>query len=62
MAELTILESKLAEVLGLASAAKGATEKVEGMLDERGTLTLRRSPARSCLGACVSASTPWCAL
>lgn len=33
MAELTNLESKLAEVLGLASAAKGATEKVKGMLD-----------------------------
>jgi hypothetical protein len=34
MAELTNLESKLAEVLGLAGAAKGATEKVKGMLDE----------------------------
>jgi hypothetical protein len=34
MAELTVLESKLAEVLGLAGAAKGATEKVKGMLDE----------------------------
>jgi hypothetical protein len=34
MAELTVLESKLAEVLGLAAAAKGATEKVKGMLDE----------------------------
>lgn len=34
MAELTTLESKLAEVLGLAGAAKGATEKVKGMLDE----------------------------
>jgi hypothetical protein len=34
MAELTNLESKLAEVLGLASAAKGATEKVKGMLDD----------------------------
>jgi hypothetical protein len=34
MAELTNLESKLAEVLGLAEAAKGATEKVKGMLDE----------------------------
>ncbi len=33
MAELTILESKLAEVLGLAGAAKGATEKVKGMLE-----------------------------
>jgi hypothetical protein len=34
MAELTKLESKLAEVLGLAGAARGATEKVRGMLDE----------------------------
>ncbi|HET7054703.1 MAG TPA: hypothetical protein VFI09_12400 [Solirubrobacterales bacterium] len=29
MAELTTLEEKLAEVLGLAQAAQGATEKVE---------------------------------
>jgi hypothetical protein len=35
MAELTVLESKLAEVLSLADAAKGATEKVKGMLDEQ---------------------------
>jgi hypothetical protein len=34
MAELTNLESKLAEVLGLAAAAKGATETVKGMLDD----------------------------
>jgi hypothetical protein len=34
MAELTNLESKLAEVLGLAAASKSATEKVKGMLDE----------------------------
>ncbi|HTZ85625.1 MAG TPA: hypothetical protein VMB05_03060 [Solirubrobacteraceae bacterium] len=34
MAELTNMESKLAEVLGLAAAAKSATEKVKGMLDE----------------------------
>ena len=34
MAELTNLESKLAEVLGLAEASKGAAEKVKGMLDE----------------------------
>jgi hypothetical protein len=33
MAELTNLESKLAEVLGLAEASKNATEKVKGMLD-----------------------------
>jgi ABC-type transporter Mla subunit MlaD len=34
MAELTRLESKLAEVLGLAGAAKGASEKVRSMLDD----------------------------
>jgi hypothetical protein len=34
MAELTNLESKLAEVLGLAGAAKGAVETVKGMLDD----------------------------
>jgi hypothetical protein len=34
MAELTTLEEKLAEVLGLAQAAQGATEKVEGLTDD----------------------------
>lgn len=34
MADLTNLESKLAEVLGLAAASKAATEKVSSMLDE----------------------------
>jgi hypothetical protein len=34
MADLTVLESKLAEVLGLAGAAQSATETVRGMLDE----------------------------
>jgi hypothetical protein len=34
MAELTNLESKIAEVLGLAEASKGAAETVKGMLDE----------------------------
>jgi hypothetical protein len=33
MAELTTLEEKLGEVLGLAQAAQGATEKVEGLLE-----------------------------
>jgi hypothetical protein len=33
MAELTNLESKIAEVLGLAAAAKGATQTVRGMLE-----------------------------
>jgi hypothetical protein len=34
MADLTTLEEKLGEVLGLAQAAQGATEKVEGLLDD----------------------------
>ena len=34
MAELTTLEEKLAEVLGLAQAAQGATDKVEGMVED----------------------------
>jgi hypothetical protein len=34
MAELTTLEEKLAEVLGLAQAAQGVTEKVEGLVDD----------------------------
>ena len=44
MAELTNLEAKLAEVLGLAMAAQGATDKVKGMLEDGGDLasTLQR--------------------
>jgi hypothetical protein len=34
MADLTKLESKLGEVLGLAMAAQGATQKVKGLLDD----------------------------
>ena len=34
MAELTVLEEKLAEVLGLAQAAKAATDKVSALTDE----------------------------
>jgi hypothetical protein len=34
MAEINTLEEKLAEVIGLAQAAQGATETVEGMLDD----------------------------
>ena len=34
MAELTVLEEKLAEVLGLAQAAQGATDKVAALTDE----------------------------
>ncbi|MGE5527343.1 MAG: hypothetical protein ACM3Q9_01615 [Methanosarcina sp.] len=36
MAELTTLEEKLAEVLGLAQAAQKATEKVEGLVEDDG--------------------------
>ncbi|HSS42236.1 MAG TPA: hypothetical protein VLK37_06750 [Solirubrobacterales bacterium] len=43
MAELTTMEEKLAEVLGLAQAAQGATEKVEGMIEDDGiAATLRK--------------------
>lgn len=35
MAELTQLEAKLAEVLGLAQAAQDATSKVSGLLDDQ---------------------------
>ena len=34
MAEVNTLEEKLAEVLGLAQAAQGATEKVEGLVED----------------------------
>jgi hypothetical protein len=34
MAEINTLEEKLAEVIGLAQAAQGATEKVEGLVDD----------------------------
>lgn len=36
MAELTNLETKIAEVIGLAQAAQGATEKVEKLVDDDG--------------------------
>ena len=36
MAELTALESKIGEVLGLAMAAQGATETVTKLVDEEG--------------------------
>jgi hypothetical protein len=39
MAELTNLENKLAEVLGLAQAAKGATAKVKGLSGDEQELT-----------------------
>jgi hypothetical protein len=34
MAELTVLETKLAEVIGLAQAAQGTGEKVSGLLND----------------------------
>jgi hypothetical protein len=34
MAELTVLEAKLAEVIGLAQAAQGTGEKVAGLLED----------------------------
>ena len=34
MAELTNLETKIAEVIGLAQAAQGATEKIEGLVED----------------------------
>jgi hypothetical protein len=34
VADLTTLDEKLAEVLGLAQAAQGATEKVEGLVED----------------------------
>jgi hypothetical protein len=37
VAELTNLENKLAEVLGLAQAAQGATDTVKGMFDDEGS-------------------------
>jgi hypothetical protein len=36
MAELTVLESKIGEVLGLAMAAQGATEKIGKLVQEEG--------------------------
>ena len=43
MAELTTLEEKLGEVLGLAQAAQGATEKVEALVEDEGIAeTLRQ--------------------
>ena len=47
MAELTNLESKLGEVLGLAMAAQGATTKVEGLLEDRSDLATRLQEMRS---------------
>jgi methyl-accepting chemotaxis protein len=42
MATLTTLEEKLAEVLGLAQAAQGATEKIEGLVDDEEVVSALR--------------------
>ena len=36
MAELTQIEMKIAEVIGLAQAAQGATQKVSGLVEDDG--------------------------
>src|SRR5919107_987619 len=42
MAELTTLEEKLAEVLGLAQAAQKATEKVESLVEDEAVVSSLR--------------------
>jgi hypothetical protein len=59
MAELTKLEAKLAEVLGLAQAAKGATDTVKGMFDGNdselvGTLTRMHDDAAATEERCTT--------
>jgi hypothetical protein len=56
MAELTTLEEKLAEVLGLAMAAQEATEKVEGLVEDEdvaGVLQRMRTEAEETEQRCV---------
>ena len=56
MAEVNTLEEKLAEVLGLAQAAQGATEKVEGLVsddDIRGELRRMREEAEETERRCT---------
>jgi hypothetical protein len=56
MAELTTLEEKLAEVLGLAQAAQGATQKVEDLTDDdeiAGRLQEMRSEAEETEKRCT---------
>jgi hypothetical protein len=56
MAELTTLEEKLAEVLGLAQAAQGATEKIEGLVEDddiAGTLRQMREEAEETERRCT---------
>ncbi len=56
MADVNTLEEKLAEVLGLAQAAQGATEKVEGLIDDediRGKLRQMRAEAEETERRCT---------
>lgn len=56
MAELTTIEEKLAEVLGLAPAAQGATEKLEGMVEDEeivATLEQMREEAEETARRCT---------
>ena len=56
MAEVNTLEEKLAEVLGLAQAAQGATEKVEALLEDdgmRSTLARMREEAEDTERRCT---------
>jgi hypothetical protein len=56
VAELTTLEEKLAEVLGLAQAAQGAAEKIEGMVEDEeivGTLKQMRDEAEETERRCT---------
>jgi hypothetical protein len=59
VAELTTLEEKLAEVLGLAQAAQGATEKVEGLVEDEeivASLTQMREEAEETERRCTEAA------
>ena len=51
MAELTKLESKLAEVIGLAMAAQGATERVEKLVTDRQLSSRLRSMRKEAAAA-----------
>jgi hypothetical protein len=56
MAELTVLESKLGEVMGLAMAAQGATEKVANLVEDGellGTLDRMRQEASETEERCL---------
>jgi hypothetical protein len=56
MAQLTTLEEKVGEVLGLAQAAQGATEKVEGLVEDEDiarTLQRMREEAEETERRCV---------